>query len=134
VTVALRTLSAGHSFVAASDATVSPTYVPDLIHASLDLLIDGERGIWHVANRGAVTWAQLAASVADLAGLDASLVDARPASSLGLAAPRPAYTVLTSRRGLLLPSLEDALARYFKECETRFEQPGYEAERQQARQ
>lgn len=134
VTSALRTLSAGHAFPAASDATVSPTYVPDLVQASLDLLIDGERGIWHLANDGAVTWAQLARSVAELAGLDASLVDARPARSLGLIAPRPAYSVLTSQRGRLLPSLEDALSRYVRECETRFEQPGYKAERQQARQ
>ena len=29
---------------------VSPTYVPDLVHASLDLLIDGEHGLWHLAN------------------------------------------------------------------------------------
>lgn len=133
VTLALRTLSAGRAFTAASDATVSPTYVPDLVHASLDLLIDGERGIWHLANDGAVTWAELAVSVAELAGLDSSLVEARPTRSLGLAAPRPLQTVLTSQRGRLLPSLEDALSRYFKECGTRFEQPGYEAERQQAR-
>ncbi|HEY6188196.1 MAG TPA: family 1 glycosylhydrolase [Pyrinomonadaceae bacterium] len=134
VTAALRALSAGHAFTAASDATVSPTYVSDLVQASLDLLIDGERGIWHLANDGAVTWAQLAQSVADLAGLDASLVDARPARSLGLVAPRPAYSVLTSERGRLLPSLEDALSRYVKECETRFAQPDYEGECQQARQ
>jgi dTDP-4-dehydrorhamnose reductase len=115
VTLALRSLAAGRRFAAASDAVVSPTYVPDLVHACLDLLIDGERGLWHLANRGALTWAELARRAARLAGLDAGLVEARPTSSLGLAAPRPAYSALTSERGLLLPPLEDALARYCSE-------------------
>lgn len=53
VTIALRQLSAGQTFVAAEDAIVSPTYVPDLVHASLDLLIDGEFGLWNLANKGA---------------------------------------------------------------------------------
>ena len=39
---------------------ISPTYVPDLVNACLDLLIDGEAGIWHLANEGDVSWAELA--------------------------------------------------------------------------
>lgn len=132
VTVALRTLCAGQVLVAADDAIVSPTYVPDLVHASLDLLIDGERGLWHLANDGAITWAELARSVAKLAGLDSALVDARPTLSLGLAAPRPLYSVLTSERGNLLPPLDHAISRYFKECETRFEEFRYDKRRTQA--
>ncbi|HUS13521.1 MAG TPA: hypothetical protein VM536_00705 [Chloroflexia bacterium] len=31
--------------------------------------------------------------------------------------PRPHYSVLGSRRGQLLPSLDDALARYFRDLE-----------------
>src|SRR5256885_10419504 len=56
VTIALRTLALGQSFRAAADAIVSPTYVPDLAHAALDLLIDGEQGIWHLANSGETSW------------------------------------------------------------------------------
>ncbi|MGB7925721.1 MAG: family 1 glycosylhydrolase [Pyrinomonadaceae bacterium] len=115
VTIALRNLAARRPFVAASDATVSPTYVPDLVHASLNLLIDGESGIWHLANPGAVTWAELARLAANLAALDASLIDARPTKQLGLAAPRPLYSVLGSERGWLLPPLENALSRYLHE-------------------
>ena len=44
VTSALRALRAGQSFPAAQDMTVSPTYVPDLVDACLDLLIDRESG------------------------------------------------------------------------------------------
>jgi dTDP-4-dehydrorhamnose reductase len=115
VTIALREIGAGHRFVAASDAVVSPTYVPDLVNASLDLLIDGECGLWHLANCGQISWAQLACRASRLAGLDESLVQARATQELQLAAPRPLYSALGSERGQLMPSLDDALARYFEE-------------------
>jgi dTDP-4-dehydrorhamnose reductase len=120
VTVALRTLAAGQTFTAASDAVVSPTYVPDLVHACLDLLIDGESGLWHLANAGAMSWAELAHHAARLAGLDANSVEARATASLQLIAPRPAYAVLGSERGLLLPTLEEALSRYLRDCDLKW--------------
>ena len=119
VTIALRALASGRRFRAAGDAFISPTYVPDLVHATLDLLIDDEGGIWHLANAGALTWADFARSAAEAAGLDASLVEECSTPSLNLPAPRPAYSVLTSERGSLLPSLDDALARYLRDCEAR---------------
>jgi dTDP-4-dehydrorhamnose reductase len=115
VTLALRELSAGRQFEAAADQVVSPTYVPDLVDASLDLLIDGEAGIWHLTNEGAVTWFELARTAAAMAGADGGRVrvpDARPDS---LPAARPRYSVLGSERGQLLPPLEDALERYLQE-------------------
>lgn len=117
ISVALRTLAAGHTFVAAQDSVVSPTYVPDLVHASLDLLIDGEYGLWHLANPGAIAWADLAHFAAKQVHLDTTRIHAVSTQSLGLAAPRPTYTVLTSERGVLLPPLENALSRYFQERE-----------------
>ncbi|MBV8783792.1 MAG: sugar nucleotide-binding protein [Gammaproteobacteria bacterium] len=108
---ALQALAAGEEFVALADVTVSPTYLPDLVHAALDLLIDGERGLWHLANRGALTWAEFAARAAELAGVDASTLIALPQARVGLAAPRPRYSALGSERGQLLPDLEDALER-----------------------
>jgi dTDP-4-dehydrorhamnose reductase len=115
VTIALRHLTAGQTFVAAEDGVVSPTYVPDLVNTSLDLLIDGECGLWHLANQSAIAWAELARLAASIAGVDASRVEARPTRELGLAAPRPTYSVLGSERGMLLPSLDNAIARYFDE-------------------
>ncbi|MDT5293809.1 MAG: dTDP-4-dehydrorhamnose reductase [Acidobacteriota bacterium] len=117
---ALRALAAGRAFPAAADVTISPTYVPDLVHACLDLLIDGERGVWHLANAGGVTWAELARLAAVRAGLDASFIEPRPNDSFKLPARRPAYGVLASERGTLLPALDCALARYAAECETRW--------------
>src|SRR5829696_4427323 len=52
---ALATLAAGRSFAASRDI-VSPTYVPDLAHMTLDLLIDEEAGVWHLASPGEISW------------------------------------------------------------------------------
>jgi dTDP-4-dehydrorhamnose reductase len=111
----IRELAAGRQFLAADDVVVSPTYVPDLVDVSLDLLIDGESGIWHVATEGEVTWAQLAQRVAERAGLDPLRVLGRPLRHLRLLAPRPYYSVLRSRRARLMPPLETALDRFFNE-------------------
>jgi dTDP-4-dehydrorhamnose reductase len=119
VTTTLAALEAGRTVRALSDLTVSPTYVPDLVNASLDLLIDGAVGIWHVANAGEVTWAEFAGQAARAAGLDRYSVEPCSASELKLAAPRPVYTALGSERGILLPPLDDALARYLRDRERR---------------
>ncbi|AEG91581.1 family 1 glycosylhydrolase [Ramlibacter tataouinensis] len=112
VTLALEALQRGEPWRAASDQFVSPTYVPDLVQASLDLLIDGERGIWHLANRGAVSWAGFAQLAAQAAGLPTGLVQPCPGAELGQVAPRPRYAPLASERGQLMPALESGLERY----------------------
>src|SRR5215207_2780765 len=99
---ALRDMAAGHPVRGASRAVVSPTYVPDLAHTVLDLLIDGETGIWHLANTGATSWHDLAARIAHQAGLP-----------------------LAPRRGVTLPPLEDGLSRYFAEREVDWSESEY---------
>jgi dTDP-4-dehydrorhamnose reductase len=64
---------------------VAPAFAPDVANVALDLLIDGEDGIWHLANAG-------------LAGV-------HPGASLRTSC------VLGTSRAVLLPSLDDALAR-----------------------
>jgi dTDP-4-dehydrorhamnose reductase len=93
---------------------VSPTYVPDLVHACLDLAIDGESGIWHLSNAGGVSWAELARKAAEAAGIDASRLEAKPGASCGFTAARPGYTAMSSERGILLPALDNALSRYLE--------------------
>jgi dTDP-4-dehydrorhamnose reductase len=115
VTRTLSELSAGRPVFAAADVVVSPTYVPDLVHASLNLLIDGERGIWHLAGDGALSWADFARASARLAGLDAELVRPRTASSLGWIAARPKYSALGSERGTLMPETLVSVARYLSD-------------------
>ena len=89
--------------------------LPDLVHASLDLLVDEEKGIWHLANQGAITWAELATETADRFGMDPSMVHAVPLKDLSYPAMRPQYCVLGSEKGHLLPTLEHALGRFFHE-------------------
>ena len=115
--LALRALRSGKRWPAAADQLVSPTYVPDLVQAALDLLIDAERGLWHITNRGAVSWAGFAQMVADAAGLDVSLVDPVPGVALGQVAPRPRYSALQSERGLALAPIEVAVEQYLADIE-----------------
>ena len=107
----LRSLRAGEPVDAADDLIVSPTFVPDLVNAALDLLVDGEHGLWHLANEGSTTWVDLARDVARLAGCDESLVRGHPSSELGFTPPRPRNSSLSSERGSLMPPLARSLER-----------------------
>jgi dTDP-4-dehydrorhamnose reductase len=112
ITQALNALDAGLPFAAADDLVVSPTYVPDLVNACLDLLIDRESGIWHLTNAQALSWAELARRACEVAGVGTRSLRAGSAARLQLAAPRPANSALQSERAVLLPPLDDALARF----------------------
>lgn len=114
VAQALNALESGAPFAAANDITVSPTYVPDLVHACLDLIVDRECGVWHLSNGHPVTWAELAAKAALLAGVDCSRLEPRPAAACNYVAPRPMYTALHSNRAALLPTLDSALGRFLE--------------------
>ena len=112
LTRALRMLAIGAPVIMPSDEIVSPTYVPDLVNASLDLLIDGEHGIWHLANRGEASLYQLVKDAAVLAEVKAETLRAVSRETVQRAVLRPACRALGSERGEHLPSLADALARY----------------------
>jgi dTDP-4-dehydrorhamnose reductase len=116
VTQALAAMRRGERWHAAHDQWVSPTYVPDLVRTSLDLLVDGEHGLWHLANRGAVSWMELAQMAAEAAGVDRRLVQGRSGAELGQVACRPRYSALDSERGCVMPTLEDGLLRYLDEA------------------
>jgi dTDP-4-dehydrorhamnose reductase len=105
---------------AAADVFVTPTYVPDLVHATLNLLLDGEKGVFHVTNDEVVSWAQLAATVAMMAGCDAALVKGMTQQQLKWKAKRPAFSALQSEKGQKLPALSHALERYFEAQEHLF--------------
>ncbi|SNS33074.1 dTDP-4-dehydrorhamnose reductase [Noviherbaspirillum humi] len=108
VHLALREVAAGRPFEASDGVMVSPTYVPDLVHSTLDLVTDHEKGIWHLANPGMVSWYEFARQAAQQAGLDPGLV--RRSADAGRA-----VTALSSERGLILPGFTNALQRYFRE-------------------
>ena len=103
----LRALKEGRRVEANDEVIVSPTYVPDLVHAALDLVVDRASEVWHLTNQGAISWYELAARVASAAGIDASGLVKISGSCCA--------TVLSSKRGLLLPPLDGAILRYVRD-------------------
>jgi dTDP-4-dehydrorhamnose reductase len=108
---AIRRLDAGKPVAAPASQVTSPTYAPDFINSALDLLIDRETGIWHVANPGALTWHDLVARAADMAGVRTESLEPDDVREDGAST---AHTALGSERCALLPPVDDALQRYLR--------------------
>lgn len=111
----LQALLSNQKIEVANDVYISPTYVPDLVNVCLDLLIDKEKGIWHLTNKGAITWAGFAQKVAEKNNLNSDLIKMQSMEQMNWRALRPKYSVLKSEKGVLLPSLDNALLRFFEE-------------------
>lgn len=100
---------------AVKDVLISPTYVPDLVNASLDLLIDDAAGIWHLSNMGSISWADFAEEIAQRSGHSKNKIILKTAEEMDWKAKRPPYSVLESEKGITLPFLSNAIDRYFSE-------------------
>jgi dTDP-4-dehydrorhamnose reductase len=86
----------------------SPACLPDLIDACLNLLIDREKGLWHLYHGDPVSDLELARRACRAAGLcEEGLRPLVPLEQAGHGAMR----AIGSLRGKLLPSLDDALRR-----------------------
>lgn len=59
-----------HQEVPVWDETGSPTYVMDLVSATLDLVNRKERGVFHIANSNGASWQTFAREALMLAGLE----------------------------------------------------------------
>ncbi len=109
-----------------ADQHCTPSYVPHVARAVVVLLGTGGTeaapwGTYHVTNRGATTWYDLAAELFRLAKIDVSLQPITTAE-YGAAAPRPAYSVLDTAKYHALdltdmPSWQAALAEYIEAME-----------------
>ena len=103
----IEKLRRGRDVFASARTIVSPTYVPDLVHAALDLLLDGEKGLWHLTNQGSLSWHEFATAVADHARLDIGKIVIPELDEA-------ADTSLTSSRGLLLRPIDHAIADFME--------------------
>jgi dTDP-4-dehydrorhamnose reductase len=110
----IEKLKRGEEVVASAHTIVTPTYVPDLVHATLDLLLDDESGIWHLTNQGAVSWHELAREAAAGAKLGRDAIRRVRAADNA----EGVDTSLSSRRGLLLRPLDQALSDFVTHSET----------------
>jgi len=101
-----------------NDQRGCPTYVADLAAAIIQLCRANASGIVHATNSGDCTWFEFAREIISASGLG---TEVRPVNSAQMArpAPRPAYSVLSSRSlqrfGITLPIWQDALRRYLQE-------------------
>jgi dTDP-4-dehydrorhamnose reductase len=98
---------------------VSPTFIPDLVHALLDLLIDRADGVWHLTNVGEVDARELLelTGLSELGEVQAAWSCATSAASGVPGGGRSGCNLsLTSERSLLLPSLGAAFDRFRPEA------------------
>jgi dTDP-4-dehydrorhamnose reductase len=118
ITMLLRAFQAGQPFDASAHHFISPTYVPDLVNSSLDLLIDKATGVWHLANKGVMSWADLGREAALRAGIDIKLVRKWYRKQLRAAIGKALISnILGSCKIQSMPELSNALDRYFQACE-----------------
>jgi dTDP-4-dehydrorhamnose reductase len=111
----LRSLENSKKLELPSDVIVSPTYVPDLVNASLDLFIDEANGIWHVTNNGSLSWADFAEEVARQGVFDEGNIIRKNGHEMNWPAQRPVNSALKSEKGIGLPTLDNAIERYFRD-------------------
>jgi dTDP-4-dehydrorhamnose reductase len=117
VVQALQSVAAARPWRAADDLIITPTYVPDLADAALELLFDGASGVWHLSNGTAVSWYEFARQAARRLGFDVGLIIPSRAAELQLVARRPAFSALGSNRGALMPCLDSALDRLVRDID-----------------
>lgn len=110
----------GRSKYAFSDIIISPGYLPDVINTALDLLIDNERGIWHISGPEAVSYFDFARLATGIAGMAHTGIRSVPSIRLPGHARRPAYSALRSASGIVLPSLEISISNYLNEAEKNY--------------
>jgi dTDP-4-dehydrorhamnose reductase len=111
----LRFLKDECLYTVAKDVIVSPTYIPDLIDKALDLFIDDEKGIWHLTNEGMVSWSGFAEEIAERSGYKKKYLIPVRQDEMKWKARRPSYSALQNVHGIKLPSLSNAINRFFEE-------------------
>ncbi len=109
-------LEMGKPVRALIDRTATPSYVPDVVRASMSLLNAGAPyGIYHCVNTGATTWFNLAAHIAASLGCQ-SAVHPVTTAELTPVARRPRYCALANAKleaaGVEMPRWEAALERH----------------------
>lgn len=101
-----------------ADMVISPTYVPNLVNNTLDLLIDNEKGIWHLSNGNEISISEFVKMAFRKAGLDEKRIVPVKSSKLNFIAPRPKYSALESLRGRIMDHLGVTLNSFISEMAT----------------
>ncbi len=117
--IAAAARTGGSPLRVVTDQIMTPTYTGHLAAAMVRLLEVDEGGLFHMTGSGSCSWWEFAQAIVKRAGVRAQ-IEAVTTAAYGAAAPRPAYSVLSSSRtervGLApLPSWEEGLDAYFRE-------------------
>lgn len=101
------------------DRVVTPSYVEDVIDATLALLERrADPGVYHCVNSGVTTWHELGEFVARTIGADPALLEPLRVADVPMRAPRPQYCALSNEKlaaaGHRMPSWDDALGRHLR--------------------
>ena len=111
----LQNLSHNHPLELPDHRRISPAYLPEVIHHSLDLLLDEAYGIWHLANVGEVSWADFARKMAHQTGGEKTGIEdwyrRQQEKSLG---KTTLSTAMSSEKAILMSGLDEAIASYWR--------------------
>ena len=107
-----------------ADQLMSPTEATTLAGAVRDIIISGKKaaGIFNYANRGEISWYDLATAIARIGGFDESSITPITTAEYPAKAVRPAYSVLDTsliRRtfGIKIPDWQSALCRVVQQLQ-----------------
>lgn len=114
----IATILGGEETPVFVDRVVTPSYVEDVVTATLALIEGGAGyGLYHCVNSGETTWYRLAEEIARLLRRPARLAP-RYVADVPMRAKRPQYCALSNRKlaeaGVAMPTWEDSLARYLE--------------------
>lgn len=113
----IASLADGASVPVFQDRTVSPSYVEDVVEATLRLLeLGAAPGVYHCVSSGAASWLELGRRVAAELGANGRLLMPVSVSDVPMRASRPIYCALSNGRlaevGVRMPPWQDAISRY----------------------
>jgi len=108
---------AGTPVRAFGDRAVSPSFVDDVVTATVTLLEGGApSGLYHCVNSGWTTWVGLAEELARLLGRPDAPIEAVRMADLNMRVSRPLFAALSNAKlasaGAVMPTWQQALYRY----------------------
>ena len=112
-----RELKAGNQLKVSDDFFVAPTYLGDLAAAAVALVLEWAAGVYHYTNDAGdgISCYEFAQSIAELSGLDSSLLQAVPVTETDFGEPlsMPKHAILSIER---FRELFPALVRPWREA------------------
>jgi dTDP-4-dehydrorhamnose reductase len=114
----IQELQAGREITGFKDVIFAPLLATDLTELLIKLALCDRQGLYHAGARNAVSKYEFACLLADIYGLEKTLIRSGMLAESKLTAPRPLNTSLISTKvetelGIRLPSIEEGLKRFY---------------------